>query len=137
MRLTRRRLAGGELDPELVGLSVLAASGACAAVWLAWKFPTPICIFHAITGLPCVTCGGTRSVKNLLAGHVGAAFAWNPLVFLSLAGAGVFMIYAAAVTAFRMPRLRVVEITASEARALRLAIVLALAANWIYLIYRF
>ena len=137
MRLTLRRLSAAELDPELVAFAVLAASGAFATAWLALKLPTPVCVFHQLTGLPCLTCGGTRCMKNLLAGHVGTALGWNPLVFIFFVAAGVFLIYAAAVTALRLPRIRVDSVTPREANILRLVIVLVAAANWIYEIYRF
>ena len=137
MRVTLRRLSGTELDAELLALSVLTVTGGFAIAWLALRLPTPICIFHAITGLPCLTCGGTRSMKNLLAGHAGTAFGWNPLVFASIVAAGIFMAYAAVVTVFRLPRVRVVEITLREANTLRAAVVLVATANWIYLLFRF
>ena len=137
MRVILRRLPGTEFDAELVALSVLAAAGGFTAAWLMLRLPTPHCVFHAITGLPCLTCGGTRAMRSLLAGDIRAAFEWNPLVFLSIAAAGFFMIYAAIVTAFRLPRIRVTAFTSREGNALRIALGLAAAANWIYLIFRF
>jgi hypothetical protein len=44
-------------------------------------FPCP---FRALTGWECPFCGGTRLGAALLHGDVVAAFAFNPLVFLSL-----------------------------------------------------
>lgn len=44
-------------------------------------FPCP---FRALTGWECPFCGGTRLGAALLHGDVAAAFAYNPLVFLSL-----------------------------------------------------
>jgi hypothetical protein len=137
MRVERRRLAAGELDAELLGLGVLGSAGALGLAWLALGLPTPKCLFHAATGLPCLTCGGTRCVKNLLAGHVGAALEWNPLVFLGLGAVAVFLLYAALALVFRLPRVRVVFESAREVNFARLAAALALAANWIYLIFRF
>lgn len=42
------------------------------------------CPFRAVTGWECPFCGGTRLGSALLHGDVGAAFAYNPLVFVSL-----------------------------------------------------
>ena len=39
----------------------------------------PVCYFHALTGLYCPTCGGTRPMYHLLHGHSAKAFANNPL----------------------------------------------------------
>ena len=44
-------------------------------------FPCP---FRALTGWECPFCGGTRLGAALLHGDVAAAFAYNPLVFVSL-----------------------------------------------------
>ena len=40
------------------------------------------CPFYELTGLYCPGCGSGRAVTALLHGRVGAAFRWNPLVFL-------------------------------------------------------
>lgn len=44
-------------------------------------FPCP---FRAVTGWDCPFCGGTRLGSALLHGELAAAFAFNPLVFVSL-----------------------------------------------------
>jgi hypothetical protein len=43
------------------------------------------CFFKKITGLPCPSCGTTRSVLALLNGEFSKAFYWNPFGFLILA----------------------------------------------------
>jgi hypothetical protein len=59
-----------------------------AACWVVYRFPPagnrwyPGCAFHAITGLDCPGCGATRAMHQLLHGHIAAAFALNPLLFL-------------------------------------------------------
>lgn len=47
------------------------------------------CLVHAVLGVPCPTCGSTRVVVRLLAGHPFEAWRLNPLVFLGLAGGTV------------------------------------------------
>ncbi len=38
------------------------------------------CAFHALTGLYCPGCGGTRAVRALLAGHPWLSLRFHPLV---------------------------------------------------------
>jgi hypothetical protein len=42
----------------------------------------PRCYFKMITGLNCPGCGGLRAAHQLLHGHLRAAFALNPILFL-------------------------------------------------------
>jgi hypothetical protein len=44
----------------------------------------PRCFFKLTTGLDCPGCGGLRATHQLLHGHLGAAFALNPLFVVSL-----------------------------------------------------
>ena len=44
----------------------------------------PVCFFHKTTGLLCPGCGCLRAVHELLHGHIGAAFRFNPLLIVSL-----------------------------------------------------
>lgn len=43
-----------------------------------------ICPFYTVTGLACPGCGTTRGLHQLLHGHVGAAFRFNPLMMVML-----------------------------------------------------
>lgn len=57
----------------------LAVSGLYATTGIG--FPCP---FRTLTGWQCPFCGGTRLGSSLLHGHVGQAFAYNPMVFIGL-----------------------------------------------------
>jgi hypothetical protein len=58
-----------------------ALAGAAAAPFAsAFEAGAPPCAFHALTGVPCPTCGGTRALLALARLDVPAALAWNPLV---------------------------------------------------------
>jgi hypothetical protein len=67
-------------------------------------------------GIPCLTCGSTRALLALARFDVGAAFSWNPLAAAGAALAG-----------------RGVE-TPRPTPALRAALALAVAANWVFLV---
>jgi hypothetical protein len=134
LELRRPRASG--LDLEMMLLSILTTLGSLACAWLWLGLPTPVCTFRAITGVPCLTCGGTRTLNSLLHGNYEAALAWNPLVFLAVVGAGLFMIYAALVICFRWPRIRIAFHSSREVQAARLLLAVTAAANWIYVIHR-
>lgn len=48
-----------------------------------------ICPFRSVTGWDCPLCGGTRMGSALLHGHVGTAFAFNPVALVGIALLGV------------------------------------------------
>jgi len=58
------------------GLTAILA----VASWLPATRPLPfeICLLHGLTGLPCLTCGLTRSVCLLMQGDPAASFAMHP-----------------------------------------------------------
>jgi hypothetical protein len=136
MQLTRRRLAPNEIDHELIWLSVSLGSLGLAILWLALRLPWPHCIFLAVTGHPCITCGATRSAIAFFHGDFWSAWKWNPLVFLFLSGLSIFDAYAFAVLVIRAPRLRIVQFTPWQKRFLRLLAVILVLSNWIYLLSR-
>jgi len=136
MQLTRRRLASGELDHELIWLTVSLGSLACAVAWFALGLPWPHCIFLAVTGHPCVTCGATRSAIAFFHADFWSAWKWNPLVSLFLSGLSIFDAYAFAILVVGAPRLRIVQFTPLEKRFTRLLAVILLLSNWIYLLSR-
>ena len=51
---------------------------------LATFFLGTICPLSALTGLPCPGCGSTRALLLVLTGRWGAAFSYNPNVYLWL-----------------------------------------------------
>jgi hypothetical protein len=134
MQVNQRSLAPGETDHELLWMSVSLGSLAVAASWFALGLPWPRCVFHDLTGLPCATCGATRSAIQFFQGHFLAAWKWNPVVFAFLCGVTAFDVYAFAVVATRAPRLRITFWTESEKNFVRVLVIAALALNWIYLL---
>lgn len=135
MKVALHRLAEGEADYELLALGVCGGTVALGAGWLAAGWPLPHCAFHALTGCPCPACGGTRCVLALLRGKVAEAAGWNPLVFLGVMGGIGYNAYAAAVAGLGWRRVRC-EVSAGEARVLRVAAGVGILMNWGYLFYR-
>jgi hypothetical protein len=134
VRFKRRQLTPNELDHELIWLTVSLCSLAFAAAWLGFGLPWPYCVFHQLTGLPCVTCGMTRSAIAFFHGRLIEAWNWNPLVFASLCGLSIFDIYAFAVLATAAPRLRINFYVPGAKNYARATVIAALALNWIYLL---
>ncbi|MDQ6654674.1 MAG: DUF2752 domain-containing protein [Verrucomicrobiota bacterium] len=134
MRVSLRHLAPGELDHELIWLSVSVASAAAISSWLALHLPWPACVFRALTGLPCVTCGATRASYALLHGHASIAWRLNPLATLALGAVAVFDLYAAAVLLARLPRVRIGFRSLADRRAVCALLFAAALLNWAYLL---
>lgn len=137
MRIEFRRISKGEIDWELLWASVLGSTGLLAGMWIYWNLPRPVCFLKKTTGVPCPTCGMTRSIQNILSGNLGEAAAWNPLVFGGIFFFLLYGVYAAIVVTLRLPRLRIREIRRSEAFALRSGAVVLIALNWVYLVWYF
>jgi Protein of unknown function (DUF2752) len=134
VQLCRRQLDPRETDHELIWLTVSLGSFALATAWFTLGLPWPHCIFHDLTGLPCVTCGATRTALQFFHGHFLAALEWNPLVFTALCGLTAFDLYAFATLATRGPRLRICFYTETAKTFVRIAVISALVLNWIYLL---
>lgn len=45
---------------------------------------TPTCLFRAVSGIPCPTCGSTRCVATLARGDLAGAWLYNPFVCTGL-----------------------------------------------------
>lgn len=135
MRLQLRPPIPGGRDHELMWGSLLLIAALLGAAWLSLGLPTPLCPLHALSGIPCPTCGTTRAASALLHGDISRALAWNPLTALALAFAALYVLYAAAVVIGKLPRLRW-EVSCAESRWIRIFAILLIAANWAYLLLR-
>jgi hypothetical protein len=132
--LTWRRLRPLEVDHEALWLVVGGASVCLLGVALATPgIELPRCLFKTLTGLPCPTCGVTRTVIALSRLDVPRALFMNPLAAIACVAGLLYLIYAAAVLLLRLPRLRP-TVSDVDARRIRLAAVATLAINWIWLI---
>ncbi len=134
MKLSWRCLTARETDHELLWLSISLASLAGAATWFGLHLPWPICVFHAITGHPCATCGATRSAIAFFHADFFRAWRWNPLALVFFCGVTAFDVYASIVLVMRAPRLRIMQLTSTEKSITRIGVVSLVALNWIYLL---
>lgn len=136
MKIYRHQLARGEIDHELLWLSISLAAFVGAVFWMRLGLAWPRCIFQELTSHPCVTCGATRCAVDFFHGHFISALSWNPLAFFALCALGVFDGYALAVLLAGLPRLRMEMTSPRSANALRITAVAALALNWLYELHR-
>ena len=93
-----------------------------------------ICYFHEITGIPCPTCGVTRSGLALFAGDLKTAFLSNPLFYIL----GLVMVtWMIASLLFEvLPKKRFhFELAGWEKAFLRILFITAVLVNWYYLIW--
>ena len=92
----------------------------------------PLCVFKHLTGLPCLTCGMTRSWVAVMHGELAQALAWNPagaaLCALTLLGTVYLLARAVGAPAVRLDASR------REGRALAIGVVVVVIVNWLYVL---
>ena len=93
----------------------------------------PGCTFHRLLGIPCPTCGGTRSLAALSGLNIGDSFFYNPLVMLGVFGLLLFSLAYCLGIIFK----KRAQITFSiiEKRLIRYTIIFTIIANWAFLIF--
>ncbi len=129
MRLVARR--GAPSLGLVFGGAGLAAAALVGLLHLD-RLPIVVCYFKAITGLPCPTCGSTRTLGRLAAFDLAGAVAMNPL---AAAGAALIAVWALADLVLLLRRSALgVEVSPAAARVLRLGGVALFALNWAYLL---
>lgn len=123
MRASERALGlyWGAVAAASIGLAPFASRAAELA---------PACLFRSLTGLPCPTCGATRAVLALSRLDLSGALAFNPLAAVAVIAflAGGLIAGAAALAG------RPVREPVRYGPAVRLALLAAAAANWIWLL---
>ena len=106
-----------------------AAVAAIGAVGAISGHGIMLCHFRRMTGFPCPTCGSTRAVLSLVQGEIARGLAFNPLAVVALAA----LICAAVVQLFTKRRVAVRMSRRERYLAWGLAVV-ALLANWAYVL---
>jgi hypothetical protein len=76
---------------RLYTIILLACTGGFIWLWIqnsrdliGQTVDTSTCLFKTITGVPCPSCGTTRSVFELLDGHLISSLQWNPMGIIVL-----------------------------------------------------
>lgn len=92
----------------------------------------PPCVFKALTGFPCPTCGSTRAVAHLAHADFRSAFAMNPVVCVIVLAAVAVFLYNLAALVFRLSRTSII-LSCEEKGRLRAAAVFVTFLNWLYL----
>ena len=126
------RARAGALPLGAIFLGIGAAAAFAVAVLHLDRLPILVCLFRAATGIPCMTCGATRALAELVTGDVAGALAMNPLATL---GALVLVPWGVGDLAL-LSRGRALELDVAPgaARVLRVLAVGAVMANWAYLV---
>jgi hypothetical protein len=126
----RARSDGLPLGAILLAFGLVA--GAAVRVFALDHHPIAVCMFKAVTGWPCLTCGSTRAVGRLFALDLRGAFLMNPLT-TAVALAVVPWGLADLVLAVRRRALEL-DLSGAAAHVARGTAVVLLLANWAYLI---
>ncbi|HEX9019901.1 MAG TPA: DUF2752 domain-containing protein [Nitrospirota bacterium] len=132
MRFSLKKRASGQIEFGIIygGIALLALVTARFLPVLT----LPSCAFKGLTGLPCPTCGSTRSVVHLAHGDILHSLAMNPLTALCFLGAVVYLLYSLITLMPGIPRLGIV-LTAREKNAVRIVAIHLLLVNWFYLVF--
>jgi hypothetical protein len=132
MHVTFKKRKTGEIEYGIIYGGVFLI-----ALFIARTMPVlplaPSCVFRELTGIPCPTCGATRSVVDLAQGEVFAAFRMNPLIALCFFNAILVFFYSLITLAFDLPKLNMI-LSSKEVNSVRVGAIVLILAQWIYLI---
>jgi hypothetical protein len=128
---------------RLYGLLALLCTGGYAWVYYnltrAAENELYTCTFKKIAGIPCPSCGSTRSVISLMQGDLVQAVIWNPMglaLMISMALIPVWIVY----DLFNKKRTLFIAFRKAELffsrKRFAIPALLLLVANWIWNIYK-
>ena len=123
-------------DHDLIWGWVLLATLFAGIIWNAAgllervSYPCPL---RQTTGIPCPTCGATRSWVALMDGRLPDSLRFNPIAALAYIGSSIYALYAIGVAHFGIPRVAV-RLTQIEVVGLRCALIAVVTATWVFLI---
>jgi hypothetical protein len=124
-------------SPNQTEFGILYGGIALVPLLAAWTMPAlvllPSCAFQGLFGIPCPTCGATRSIMYLAHGNIIAALAMNPVIAVSIVSAILYLLYSLITIAAGVPRVQI-SLTDPEKNVLRIGAVLIVLINWTYLI---
>ncbi|HYA85860.1 MAG TPA: DUF2752 domain-containing protein [Nitrospirota bacterium] len=132
MQVTFSKRSTGQIE-----FGIIYGSMACLVIGAARVLPilsiAPSCVFKNITGIPCPTCGTTRSVVYLAQGKIATAYAMNPLAATVLIAAVLYFFYSVITLIFNLPRLGFI-LNHREKIAVQTTAIMLLLVQWAYLI---
>jgi hypothetical protein len=131
MHLILNKRASGDIAFGLI-YGTIAIMALIAARFLPILEMMPSCLFRAFTGIPCPTCGATRSLVHLAHGNLSASFDMNPAVALAIFASMLLAAYDLAAL-FSGSRISL-ALTPRESTLIRAGAVVVLLANWAYLV---
>ena len=132
MRMILQKRTQGRTEFGIIygGIALLAI---CVGRFVPILTFAPSCILKELTGVPCPTCGATRSVVHLARGEFFASFGMNPLVSLCLVIAALAFFYSLITLCVGSPRIGVI-LSDREKNIVMSGTVALILANWCYLI---
>jgi len=130
MRIFLKKRTPGQIEFGIVygGIALLALMVARFLPVLSFA---PSCVFKGLTGVPCPTCGSTRSIVHLSHGDLAASLLMNPLMSMTLIAALVVFAYSLITLITDVPRIWV-SFSEQEKNMIRALSVLLILANWLY-----
>lgn len=124
-------------------------SAACAAgyIWLIINYhrsvsnsmETGVCLFKKLTGIPCPSCGSTRSVLSILNGDFAGALLWNPfgiIIMSILVLAPIWIIYDILLRKDSLFRFYNRTELILKQKRVAIPLILLVILNWIWNIYK-
>ncbi|NLT70547.1 MAG: DUF2752 domain-containing protein [Verrucomicrobiaceae bacterium] len=122
------------LVPPLVTFAAVVLLLVVARFYNDLPVQAPPCGFQSAFGIPCVGCGGTRSMQALASGRIGAAVAFNPGVILGIL-ASVIWLFSGFFRFFRGSAPRSPAEANRRIKRVTLIVLALIALNWLYLIW--
>lgn len=102
-------------------------------LFLFYRFMPPSrCLFHDITGFPCLSCGATRAAGAFLAGDLFNMIYFNPLLVLFCGGLIFYSLFKLSEFIFNFNVK--VHFDRKIAQAMRITSVCLIILNWVFLI---
>ena len=133
MRISLRYKSPGDIEFGII-YGTIALLALIAARVLPVQKIIPPCPFRAVTGIPCPSCGSTRSLVHLANGDIAGSLILNPLFSLAMITA-LFLFFACSVRLlFNRSRITLTH-TRREGTVLRAGMAGIFLANWSYLIF--
>ena len=117
------------------GITFLAVVGLVGIARVYERLPVqaPDCKFKTVLGIPCLSCGGTRSMQALALGNVGEALTLNPAVVLGVTASVIWLVIG--LLRYRNGFTRPTpQASTKRIKIVGTTVAALLAANWIYLL---